>query len=523
MTSINYNEKTLKELVAYCKEKGIRGYGANGRTKATVIKLLMDYDSKEISITDDYTNMKYDSLLALCRERKIAGYIGMNSKGNAIITKESMIKALKKNIVRISLFDHLTKYNQHIIDKFSGDNKILKTLLPRTNSYLTWKCNTSECLNTFEAMPFDVYKNELPRKYCDTCTHQNRQINNQKAILKRSGIIQDKFQFIKDIWSSENDKAPNDFSPGSNKKVKLKCPNKSAKHPDYELAVCKIQEHSQYRCPKCVTKSSNAEMRIYSELKCTFSNVQWQQKIESKEADITIDEIKLVIEVDGFPWHKDKSHKDLEKNSTFEKNGYSVLRIRDERLEEISCDNIVCDLVNFSLLDYNKVITFINTSYNCNIKLHDAWKNNTYYKEIQASKMSIKYEESIEHLFPESKELWDYEQNYPFIPSQFSQGSDMEIWLKCNNNHSWKRKLSHLFRTIKDKKHIMKCPECIIPRSNNKCLTINNKTYKSIAEFCKQTTNDRNNLYRKLKQNNIDLTSITSIQQYIENHLLKTS
>jgi hypothetical protein len=36
MTSIDYNKKTLTELVSCCKERNIRGYAANGRTKATI-------------------------------------------------------------------------------------------------------------------------------------------------------------------------------------------------------------------------------------------------------------------------------------------------------------------------------------------------------------------------------------------------------------------------------------------------------------------------------------------------------
>ncbi len=521
MASIDYNAKSKRELVLYCKETGIRGYAANKITKEQIIKLIIDYTSKETSAVENYKNMKYEALLELCRERNIKGYITKSSTGTATITKEGMINALTENIVKISLFEHITKYNPTIITKFVGNQDILKTALPGTNKYFTWKCDTLNCLNTFEAIPRNVYNNNLPRKYCDTCTHQNRQINKQNTILKRSGAIITKFPFIIDIWSSENNKMPDDLSPGSNEIVTLKCPNKSTNHPDYKIAVCKIQEHNQYRCSKCVTKSSNAEMRLYSELKYTFEDVKWQQKIKGREADITIEDIKLVIEVDGFPWHKDKSNKDLEKNAIFERNGYSVLRIRDSRLEEISCDHIVCDLVNLSLVDYNKIISFINISHDCNIELYDVWQNHEYYKELQASKMSIKYEESIEHLFPESKELWDYEKNHPFIPSQFSQGSDMELWLKCCNNHSWKRQLSHLFRTIKGKKHIMKCPECIIPRSNNKCLKINDKIYKSISEFCKQTNNDRHDLYRKLKQNNIDLTSLENIQKFIEDHILK--
>lgn len=427
---------------------------------------------------------------------------------------------LKEKGIKNSLFTHITEYNPFVLTKFVGNINILKTISPGITKYYTWKCDTLECSNTFEAIPRNVYKICLPRKYCDKCTHQNRQINKQLSILKRSGSIEKLFPFIKDVWSDENEKAPNEFSPGSNEKVKLKCPNKSAKHPDYEITVHRIQEHNCFRCSKCITKSSNAEMRIYSELKYIFKDVKWQQKIEGREADITIEDLKLVIEIDGFPWHKDKSEKDLAKNAIFEKNGYNVLRIRDSRLEEIVCDTIICDLYNLSITEYNKIIEWIKVKFKCDVNTFEEWKNIEYYKEIQTSKMYIPYYESIEYIFPKSKDVWDYEKNYPFVPSQFSHGSDIEIWLKCINGHSWKRKLNHLFRTIKDKKYIMKCPECEIPRSNKRIIQINGKTYKSILELCRQKNINRHALYKTLKQNNINITSITDVQKFIEEHLL---
>jgi very-short-patch-repair endonuclease len=511
----NYDVKTKIDLVALCKERGIKGYAKNGFTKEKIIQLIKEYDLIDNSITEQYNKMGYDDLLALCRERKIKGYFGRSSTGKVIATKEMMIKSLKENKVRKSLFDYLTENNPSIITKFVGNKDDLKRISYGTNVKYIWNCDTSECSNTFEAIPGHLYKKNFPRKYCDICTNNNRHINKQIKILNQNGSIQTKFPFIEDIWSNQNKKAPIEFSPGSNKKIKLKCPNKSAKHPDYEIVVNKIQEHNSYKCPKCVTKTSNAEMRIYSELKYVFKDVKWQHKIEGREADVIIEDLKLVIEVDGFPWHKNKSEKDLEKNKIFEKNGYTVLRIRDTRLDEILCNNIVCDIVNLSLIDYNKIIEWINVKFECNINKYDEWKNSDYYKEIQVSKMSIKYEDSIEKLFPESKAIWDYEKNYPFSPSQFSQGSDMKIWVRCNDGHSWKRKLSHLFRTIKNKKHIMKCPECHKPKSNKTIIQINNISYNSISECCRKLNIDRKKLYKD-KGNNIQ----EKIEKILNNSLI---
>ena len=494
----DYERKTVVELKALCKEKGVAGYDSCsiGRRKPNIIKLLKEFDMLPPKTISEYDKLLYDELIYLCKERKIIGYAAMDSSGKNVITKAKMIKLLTENNFRKSLFQYLTDNNPSILSKFVGNQDILKTSSFDTGNYYTWKCHNLECSKTFEALARNVYNTESPRKYCDMCSHTNKKINNQITILKRSGSIEDKYPLIKDIWSIENKKKPNEFSPGSNELVKLKCPNKSTKHPVYEIVVCKIQEHTCFRCPKCVTKSSNAEMRIYSELKYSFKDVKWQQKIEGWEADVTIEDLKLIVEIDGYPWHKDKSEKDLAKNIIFENNGYSVLRIRDPRLAGIVCDTIVCNLRDLSLVDFGIIVEWINKKFKCNIVIYDEWKNTEYYKQIQISKMYVKYEESIEYLFPESKKIWDYEKNYPFVPSHISYGSHMELWLKCSTGHSWKRNLSHLFRTIKGKKHYMKCPECHTPKSNKRIIQINGKTYKSISECCRDLGIDRNILYK---------------------------
>jgi very-short-patch-repair endonuclease len=430
-----------------------------------------------------------------------------------------MINLCKGDNFKKSLFDYLTECKPSILTKFVGDLSELNAVSYTIKNYYTWRCNTSECLNTFEAVPYQIYKTRLPRTYCDTCSQRNRDTHRQLRSLERSGSIQEKIPEIETIWSKDNKKTPKELTPGSNEKVKLICPNNRAKHPEYEISVYHIQESYCIRCPKCITKTSNAEIRIYSELKHVFKDVKWQQKIGGREADITVEDVKLVIEVDGFPWHKDKTERDLLKNCVFETNGYSILRIRDIRLEQITGSTLVCNVSNIPIADYNKIIEWINNKFKCNINLIDDWKNLEYYKEIQASLLSIEYDKSIEYLFPESKQIWDYEKNYPFIPSQFTQGSDMDIWVKCSSGHSWKRKLSHLFRTIKGKKCIMKCPECNEPKSNKRTIQINGISYRSILELCRQKDIDRHKLYKKMRDNGIDSKIITNIQTFIEKNI----
>ena len=438
----DYNTKTKIELVAICKEKGVKGYAQNGITKEKIIQLL----TGQIEYNDP-------------REKE-------NWSENK---KDSFEKALAKRRSKNNLFDYLTKNNPSIITKYVGNLNDMKNISRGTMNQYEWKCeNYSKCSNTFYARPGAVFRNDNKRastKYCSTCIEINRKeqgVKYQKFILEKNGSIQTKMPDITDVWCEDNKFKPNELTDYSHEIVKLKCPNKSAKHPEYEIKVYNIQESNCFSCPKCSVKTSMAEMRIYSEFKYLFQDVKWQQKIEGREADITIEDIKLVIEVDGFPWHMNKIEKDLQKNVLFEKNGYTVLRVRDIKLGEIDCDSIICDLCDLSLNDFNKIVKWINDKFNYNIHICYNYKNNEYYRELQASVMYIPYEDSVEFKFPDSKTVWNYEKNSPFLPSHFTPGSHIEAWINCNNGHSYKRQIKQLFRirTKDNTKRILNCPEC---------------------------------------------------------------
>lgn len=433
---INYIKMTMKELVVICKERSIKGYAQTGITKNKIIQLL----KAEIIYNDPRKKQNWS-------DKK----------------KESFVKTLEIKRLKNNLFEYLTKNNSALITKYAKNPDEMKLISYGTMVHYKWKCaNYLKCSNIFEARPRDVFRNDSksPIRYCDKCKYQERGITYQKNMLEKNGSIQTKIPDITTIWCKDNEYNSYELTDNSHKTVKLKCPNNSACHPDYEIKVYNIQESNCFRCPKCSIQSSKAEMRIYSELKYVFEDVKWQQKIEGREADITIEDLKLVIEVDGFPWHMNKIEKDLIKNSIFEKNGYSVLRIRDVKLGEITCNTIICDLSELLITDYNNIIEWINNIFKIKIQINSEFRNSDYYREIQASLLSISYKKSVEYLFPESKELWDYKKNNPFIPSQFTKGSHMEIWIKCKNNHSYKRPIKQIFRIINGIHKILKCHEC---------------------------------------------------------------
>ena len=198
------------------------------------------------------------------------------------------------------------------------------------------------------------------------------------------------------------------------------------------------------------------------------------------------------------------------------------MRVRDTKLTEIKCNTIVCDLSELLITDFNNIIKWINSTFKIHIHINSEFKNSEHYKEIQTSVLVVVFEESIEHLFPESKKLWDYEKNYPFIPSQFTKGSHMEVWVKCKSGHTYKRPIKQLFRTIKNKNHILNCPECHKPQSNKRMIKINDISYSSITDCCRKLNIERKNVYGILRKLKLDNTIIENIQKCIEEILNKS-
>lgn len=492
----DYDMKTKAELVALCREKDIKGYAQTGITRDKIIQLIKG----EIEYKDPRKKGNWSE------KRKI-----------------SFETSLKKRQLKNNLFDYLTKNHPHIITKYAGNQDDLKIISHGTMVHYKWKCETTNCLNIFEARPNDVFRNDdkrTPLKYCSICIEKHKKeqgIRYQKKMLEINGSIQSKLPNIINVWCEDNEFKSNELTNKSHKKVKLKCPNKSAKHPDYEIRVYNIQESNCNSCPKCSVKTSKAEMRIYSELKFSFKDVRWQQKIEGKEADIIIEDLKLVIEVDGFPWHRNKTEKDLEKNSVFEKNGYTVLRIRDLKLEKITCNTIICNVSDLSLSNYNKIVEWINKNFKCSISIFTEWKNIEHYKQVQSNILSIPYDESLEYLFPESKELWDYEKNYPILPTQVRPGTHIKVWLKCKSGHSYEREIHSTFRSrVKDKTNlIITCPHCSPHRLNKRPIEINGIQYKSIIDCCRNLKINKERIYNRVRKNNKSVYDINVIEQYV--------
>ena len=102
-------------------------------------------------------------------------------------------------------------------------------------------------------------------------------------------------------------------------------------------------------CPFCtLTPQSRQELTITFELK-QFFNINpkgFKLKIDGKlfSIDIYLEELNIGIEFDGSYWHKDKNDLDKLKTNNLKREGFEIIRIREEPLKAITEIDIVSKL-----------------------------------------------------------------------------------------------------------------------------------------------------------------------------------
>ena len=116
-------------------------------------------------------------------------------------------------------------------------------------------------------------------------------------------------EIAKEWHPTKNGKlTPRDVTPGSSHhKVWWLCP----KGHSYDSIPKSRTGKNKHGCTYCTKSTSAPEIRILSELKWIFNEVNSRFKIDTTEIDIFLPKFNLAIEYDGWYYHKDKKDKDL--------------------------------------------------------------------------------------------------------------------------------------------------------------------------------------------------------------------
>lgn len=136
-------------------------------------------------------------------------------------------------------------------------------------------------------------------------------------------------ELVKEWDYKKNSLKPTEVSSGSDKKVWWMC----KKGHSWKARVSgRVNGAGCYRC-SC-SGTSYPEQVLFKSFQKVFKSVHNRKRINGYEYDIYIEDINLLIEYDGYYWHREHSDKreiENKKAREAEKNNYGFLRIREEK------------------------------------------------------------------------------------------------------------------------------------------------------------------------------------------------
>ncbi len=143
--------------------------------------------------------------------------------------------------------------------------------------------------------------------------------------------------------TKNGDLTPDRVTTGTQRKVWWICPNE----PDHEWqATINNRTSRESKCPFCTLKPrSRIEILLAFELALflDFDIRQHKLKLDGTvfDVDILIPDRQLVVEFDGFFWHRDKRDQDRGKTERLHGNGWTVIRVREQPLDAVGPYDVV--------------------------------------------------------------------------------------------------------------------------------------------------------------------------------------
>ena len=392
-------------------------------------KLLAEWDHENnLKSPEDFSPNSHFKAWWICNlEHKWQATINSRTRGHGCPFCSGRIASPENNLTK--LFPELLK---------EWDFKKNKTIKPSdftkaSSKEVWWICKNGHSWKS--KISNRTYRNSG----CPTCWSQMRGNIHRKSIVSKYGSLSSNFPDIAKEWNIEkNDKLkPDEIASKSSKKVWWVC----RKGHEWTASISNRTYHNS-GCPFCKGQTSKLEVRVFSELKYLFENVQWRKKISGQEVDIFISDFLIAIEVDGFPWHKDKMIQEKEKEQKLQKKGIILFRLRDSRLEIYDKRQIAYSN-NHSLLEPIKnliklIINDFPSLKNKNIEkylISNKFVNEDFYFKNVALFPNPNEESSFGIQFPKISFDWDFIKNFPIKPEQISYGSNKLYHWTCSKGH----------------------------------------------------------------------------------------
>jgi len=251
---------------------------------------------------------------------------------------------------------------------------------------------------------------------------------------------------------------PEMFKPGSNRKVWWKC----IRGHEWRTSPNKRTGTDKTGCPFCNPQTSRLEIRLLCELKHLFGDVRWRDKIGGIEADIHIPEYAFAVEMDGYRWHIGKEVKDRVKGEQLNEMGIKLLRIRDERLPQVSDSDVKCNDSEDDIVIIQRLLESIvmhiplKSPHLESIGIYllgNLPQNPAEYERILSYLPAPPPENSLAGRYIDLSKEWHYEKNSPLTPENFTPSARANVWWKCPASHEYR---SFIYNRIKG----VGCPYC---------------------------------------------------------------
>lgn len=351
---------------------------------------------------------------------------------------------------------NLLKDNKDIyifFDKPNIKNKEidLERLTTGSRKIVFWKCEKG---HSFERKMSEFKKSQS----CPICRKE-----------KSKNSVSENKQLINEWLFSKNKNIDPSLVGQGNNRLKAWWCCKNCKHEWKALIYSRAVKNSG--CPKCSSRKQHSknEMRIYAELKSLFKDVFNDYKVEGSSYDIYVKDINLLIEYDGFKWHKDRFKNDMKKNDIAEKNGFTLIRLREKGLSKINKDDILIPFDFNIRRDFKTQKSLINLLL-INIEKHFDLKFEEYIKSddfLNIDTYNI-YENKIKHKKTVADDFlldeWNYEKNNGILPKNVSFKTSTQYWWKCKKGDD------HVWESSPSNRQIRKCPFCA-----NKKVSVTNR------------------------------------------------
>jgi hypothetical protein len=156
------------------------------------------------------------------------------------------------------------------------------------------------------------------------------------------------------------------------------------------------------------------------------------------ELDIYIPSEKIAIEYDGMVWHKAGTHYDreLRKYQICQKHGIRLIRVREDKDQ---VDTSTSDIVAYiSPLPTTEDFVQLFQQLSSVLSIPQDVDIDKDRLAIASEYLSVLKQNSFAVSQPLLADEWDYDLHENLLPSMINEHSNLRVWWKCKNGHSWK-------------------------------------------------------------------------------------